>query len=100
MRECERFDASAGLSDALHDDSGERANRACLRGTASSQEFCRTVQTLQQLEPVVADKTGGSGLEACARAVEQHLTKGIYTHDEVRCLATRRCSRGAPRLDR
>jgi hypothetical protein len=41
------------------------------------------VITLKELEPVVADKTGQSGLKACAQAVKDKLHEASYTHEEV-----------------
>lgn len=47
------------------------------------QVFCQKVITLQELEPVVAEKTGKSGLKACAQAVKDHLHEASYSHEEV-----------------
>uniref|UniRef100_A0A7S0WQ04 Galactokinase n=1 Tax=Chlamydomonas leiostraca TaxID=1034604 RepID=A0A7S0WQ04_9CHLO len=47
------------------------------------QAFCTSVKTLQELEAVVAEATGKSGLAACADAVRANLHGGLYTHDEI-----------------
>jgi N-acetylgalactosamine kinase len=67
-----------------------RALRCCrrtffphLQPLPLSQDFCRKVTTLQELEPVVAEKTGRSELAACAQAVKDNLHEATYTHDEV-----------------
>ncbi|KAJ9512204.1 hypothetical protein QJQ45_012753 [Haematococcus lacustris] len=46
-------------------------------------EWCRSVVTLRELEPVVEQASGKSGLAACAEAVQQHLTQDLYSHSEV-----------------
>ena len=47
------------------------------------QDFCRGVRTLQELEELVAEKEGASGLAACAAAVQKHLHEAPFTHEEV-----------------
>jgi hypothetical protein len=61
------------LSKALH----------AVSDATTFQAFCESVKTLQELEPVVAESTGRSGLDACAEAVKAHLTQELYTHEEV-----------------
>ncbi|KAL6751192.1 galactose kinase [Haematococcus lacustris] len=53
------------------------------RALGKPQEWCRSVVTLRELEPVVEQASGKSGLAACAEAVQQHLTQDLYSHSEV-----------------
>jgi hypothetical protein len=53
----------------------------------TSQEKALQLQTLKELEPVVAESAGSqqqvSELELCQQAVRQHLHEGAYQQGEI-----------------
>ncbi|KAF5838871.1 ribosomal protein S5 domain 2-type protein [Dunaliella salina] len=49
----------------------------------ATPEASRSVQTLKDVEPKVAESLGSPGLDACLEAVHKHLHEAPYTHDEL-----------------
>jgi galactokinase len=59
----------------------------CNVGAWAAQEKALQLQTLRELEPVVAESAGGQQrageLELCQEAVRRHLHEGAYQQDEI-----------------